>query len=136
MRGDQESFAPEQHYPCTPNNRDDFRLPSTKEFWVVPLQQVALIEGPPVLQGLTNPSHDDAASSITAVIPFSISRIQVLPVLCAAWHGPVSVALHVPLVDNRVRLPDHELRNASVKAVEQHMRDFVARLPGMQVRWG
>lgn len=109
--------------------RHYFRSPSPDEFWVVSLQQAAAIERPTE----SHPRHRPdalAANRVTAVLPFSLSRIHALPVLCATWHGPVSVALYVPMMDDSIHLPHHPLHGASLDAVEQHMRDVVAGLPG------
>lgn len=105
--------------------RDNFQAPAPDEFWVVSLQETAIIDTP-----LPHSRHHYAASHVTAVLPFSLSRIHVLPVLCATWHGPVSVALYIPMIDGKVYLSHHPLHGASLDAVEQHMRNEIAGLPG------
>lgn len=115
---------------CTINHRNHFRSPLPSEFWVVSLQESALIEWPAASHSRQRPDAL-AAHRVTAVLPFSLSRIHVLPVLCATWHGPISIALYVPMNADSIHLPHHPLHGASLDAVEQHMRDVVEGLPGV-----
>lgn len=112
-------------------HRDNFRLPTLEEFWVVPLQQAAIIEN----HAASHSQHHDAleVNGVTAVLPFSFSRLNVLPILCAVWHGPVSAALYVPVMDGSVHLAQHLLHGASLDEVKQHVHDIVTGLLGTAV---
>lgn len=114
----------------SPPNRDVYQLPSVNEFWVVPLQQLSVIEGPQAAIIDLGDGVQAANPVTTAVLPLFFSRIQILPVLCATWPSHISAALYIPTLNGRVYTPHHLLHNGTPAAVEKHMRDLVARLPG------